>query len=74
MKPITVRNLLKMLEGVNPEAMIIVDGYEEGVDLVDTVDVIANIIPVEEPENYEGAYELTKTRHIPAVYLKSSRR
>ena len=71
---LTVKQLLQMLEGVNPEAMVVVDGYETGIDIVDTVDVIAHIEPVYTPESYEGAYEYTTHKHIPAVYLKSSRR
>jgi hypothetical protein len=73
-KNLTVKELLKMLENVNPESMVVVDGYEDGIDIVDTVDVASYIEPADEYHNYTGAYELTRTKNIPAVYLKSSRR
>ncbi len=67
-----VHELIKQLEKQDPDAMVIVDGYEDGYDSVDNVSQKI-IVNANAPKDYEGEYEekypYNNGNGFKAVYL-----
>jgi hypothetical protein len=67
----TVEQLIKTLSMFRPELPVLVDGYEDGLDDINSIDNV-RVKPYSEPACYFGDYETT--HHFdedgrPAVYL-----
>ena len=63
-----VKELIEQLQTMPPDTMLVVDGYEDGVNNVKTVNLIKINLNVNE-EWYYGAHEIDENGDTDAVYI-----
>jgi hypothetical protein len=68
----TVSELIERLKTMSPDAMVVVRGYEDGVNEADHV-AECNITPFFDNAWYYGLYEVSPNDGENAVFISSSR-
>jgi len=68
MMKMNVKELIEQLQTMPPDTMLVVDGYEDGVNNVKTVNLIKINLNVNE-EWYYGAHEIDENGDTDAVYI-----
>lgn len=71
---ILVKDLQAVLATLPPDALVMVDGYETGLDAVDTVKTGLVKKDADDMPYYCGEYQEVKTDGFQAVLLRAARR
>lgn len=66
-----VQELIDALELCNPDAVVVVRGYEFGVDDINSIQKTAVRLNVHSEDSYGGPHELSSDEGVPCVYLSS---
>ena len=66
----TVKELIEELKNVDPETMVVVRGYEDGVDEVTSI-LQTRINLNVHPEWYYGDHQESDTGKVQAIYLQA---
>lgn len=72
MNSMTIADLIQKLQEFPPDSLVLVDGYEGGLDAVTDAKII-NIIYHEDKEWYYRPYEESKNSDQMGIYLLSTR-
>ena len=66
----TVAELIGKLQTMPQDALVVVRGYENGVDKA--LDVLeCGVVKKDDSEDWDGAYSISDSEGIKAVYIKS---
>lgn len=66
-----VQELIDALELCNPDAVVVVRGYEFGVDDINSIQKTGVVLDRYRSGDYGGPHELSSSEGVPCVYLSS---